>query len=381
MFKKLVIAGAVVAAATGSALAQQSNVQVYGLIDAGILGTNHAGTANANVNAVSSGIDQTSRLGFLATEDLGGGLKSGVQLESQIDAGDGSQGKSSSSGAANGTFSRGANLFLDHKEYGKVTLGRQANAAWSTYASFDGRKNSNFGSITNFISDGSSFGGTSTAKTGLNSYTGGPFSSNTVRYDTPTYAGFSGTYARVFGNVSGDADASSADQYVVRYDNNGAFFAAASMYRVNNSSGNASGENAFGGIGYRVNKDLTLSGTYMNLKNPSNASGTNGNFDLYSVGARYQATPKVELTAGAYQLKDKNNGANGADLQSLQATYSFSKRTQVYAAGSFVQNKGATGVAAYGGGGANLNSLGTTNALSVAGVSQSAYAVGLRHSF
>ncbi len=380
MFKKLVIAGAIVAAATGSALAQ-SSVTIYGLIDAGVIGANHAGTANANVTAVTSGVDQTSRLGFLSVEDLGGGLKVGAQLESQVDVGDGSQGKSSSTGSANGVFSRGANLFLDHKQYGKVTLGRQSNTAWSTYAMFDGRKNSNFGSTTAFLNDGSSFGGTATSKTGINSYTGGAWSSNAIRYDTPTYAGFNASYGRVFGNVAGDADASSSDQYIVRYDNNGAFFAAVGMYKANNSSGNASGENTFGGVGYRVTKDVTVLGTYMNLKNPSSAGGTNGNFDLYSVGARYQATPKVEVTAGVYQLKDNNNSNNGADLQSLQATYSLSKRTQVFAAGSFVQNKGSTGIAAYGGGGANLNSLGTTNALAVAGADQTAYAIGLRHSF
>lgn len=380
MFKKSVIAVALMAAAAGSALAQ-SSVTVYGIIDAGVIGTNHAGTANANVNAITSGIDQTSRLGFRSVEDLGGGLSAGMNLESQIDIGNGSQGLSSSTGAANGTFARAANVFINDNKFGRLTLGRQANAAWGTYNSFDGRRNSNFGGIVNFLNDGSSFGGTSTSKTGLNSYTGSAFTSNTVRYDTPSFRGFNATYARVFGNVAGDSDASSTDQYIVRYDANGALYAAVGTFKANSSTGNASGENTFGGVGYRVNKDITLTGLYMNLKNPGNAGGTNGNFDLYTVGARYQATPKVELTAGVYQLKDKNNGANGADLQSVQATYSLSKRTQVYAAGSFVQNSGATGIAAYGGGGANLNSLGTTNALAVAGVSQSAYAVGLRHSF
>lgn len=380
MFKKFVIAGALATAVAGTALAQ-SSVTIYGLIDAGVIGTNHAGTANANVTAITSGIDQTSRLGFRSVEDLGGGLSTGVNLESQIDAGNGSQGLSSSNGSANGTFARAANIFVDDKKFGRVTLGRQANAAWATYNSLDGRRNSNFGGVVNFLNDGSSFGGTSTAKTGLNSYTGSAFTSNTVRYDTPTFRGFNATYARVFGNVAGDADASSTDQYIVRYDANGPVYAAVGTFKANNSSGNASGENTFGGLGYRVNKNITLTGFYMNLKNPGNAGGTNGNFDLYSVGARYQATPKVEVTAGAYQLKDKNNSNNGADLQSIQATYSLSKRTQVYAAGSFVQNKGTTGIAAYGGGGANLNSLGTTNALAVAGVSQSAYTLGLRHSF
>jgi predicted porin len=380
MFKKLVIAGAMATAVAGSALAQ-SSVTIYGMIDMGVIGTNHAGTANANVNALTSGVDQTSRLGFRSVEDLGGGRSAGMNLESQIDAGNGSQGLTSGGGVANGTFARAANVFLEDKKFGRLTMGRQANVAWSTYASLDGRKNSNFGSITDFIADGSSFGGTATSKSGLSNYTGGAFTSNTVRYDTPTFKGFNATYGRVFGNVSGDADAGSSDQYMIRYDNKGMFYGAVGMYKANNSVGNASGENVFVGAGARVTKSVTLTSSYFQLKNPGNSGGANGSFDLYSVGARYQATPKIELTTGIYQLKDNNNSNNGADVQSLLATYSLSKRTHLYAGGSFVQNKGATGIAAYGAGGANLNSLGTTNALAQAGVAQSAYAIGMRHTF
>jgi predicted porin len=389
MFKKSVIAVAL-AAATGSALAQSTtpapSVRVYGIMDMGVMSANHAGAANGSLNSVVCGIDQTCRLGFLATEDLGGGLKSGAQLETQIDGASangatGTTGLGSSSGAANSMFSRGANVFLEHDKFGKFTIGRQANAAWGDYASLDGRRNSNFGSITNFIADGSSFNGTATAKTGLATYTGGPFTSNTMRYDTPRWKGISGTYARVFSNTAGNADASSSDQYVVRYDNNGMFYGAAGMYKVNGSTGNAAGDNTFVGAGARVNKDLTLTSSFFRLTNPSNQAGTNGSFDLYSVGARYRFSPKVDLTTGIYQLNDNNNSANGASLQSAQVTYAFSRRTQVYVAGSSVQNKGSTGISAYGGGGANLNSLGTSNALAAAGTNQTAYAVGLRHSF
>lgn len=386
MFKKSVIAVALLAAAAGSALAQSSNVQVYGIMDMGVMNTNHAGAANGSINAVVCGIDQTCRLGFRSTEDLGSGLKVGAQLESQIDAGNangstGSQGLSSSSGGANAVFSRGANVFLEDSKLGKLTLGRQANAAWGDYALLDGRRNSNFGSITNFIADGSSFNGTATAKTGLSTYTGGAFTSNTVRYDTPRWNGISGTYARVFSNTAGNADASASDQYIVRYDNNGMFYGAVGMYKANNSTGNAAGDNTFVGAGARVTKDLTLTSSFFKLTNPSNEAGTNGSFNLYSVGARYRINPKVDVTAGAYQLKDNNNSANGASLQSAQLTYAFSRRTQMYVATSMVQNKGTTGISAYGGGGANLNSLGTSNALAVAGADQTAYAVGLRHSF
>ena len=177
MFKKSVIAAALLTVAVGSALASNlgSGVRVYGIMDMGVMSTTNAGATKGSVNSVVCGIDQTCRLGFLATEDLGGGLKSGAQLESQIDGASangstGSQGLASSSGSANAVFGRGANVFLEDAKLGKLTLGRQAAAAWADYASLDGRRNSNFGSITNFIADGSSFGGTSTAKVRVYAY-------------------------------------------------------------------------------------------------------------------------------------------------------------------------------------------------------------------
>ena len=386
MFKKSLIGLTVVLLTAGLAHAQSNNVQVYGIMDMGVMSANRVGAANASLITTVCGMDQPCRLGVRASEDLGGGLKSGVQLEMNIDGSSangstGSQGLLPSSGAANATFSRGANVFFEHNQFGKLTVGRQANAASGDYANFDGRRSSHFGSVVNFIMDGSSFGGTTTAKTGISSYTGGVFTSNTVRYDTNKYKGFSGTYSRVFGNTAGDIDKSSSDQYIARYDNNGRFYGAVGMYRINNSSGHIAGDNKFAAAGARVNKDLTLVTSYFKLTNPAAVSASNGSFNLYSVGARYQVNPKVEMNTGVYQLKDNNSSANGASLQSVGATYSFSRRTQLWAAGSFVQNQGATGIAAYGGGGANLNSLGTSNYLASAGVAQSAYAVGLRHSF
>lgn len=394
MFKKLVIAGAITAMVAGTALAQNTpapatpapNVTVYGLIDMGVMSTNAAGTANGGLTTMVSGIDQTSRIGFRAGEKLDANLSVGIALEGQIDGGSaggvsGNQGLGSSSGSGNALFARASNVFVDHSKFGRLTMGRQGNVLWSDIGSLDGRRMSNFGSITTMIADGSLFGGTATAKTGLSTYTGGPFTSNAMRYDSPRWNGISGSYSRVFGNTAGDQDKSSADIYALRYDNNGMFYGAVGSYKANNSSGNASGSTVWGGAGARVTKDLTLTASYFDLQNPSNKGGTNGHFTIQTVGARYALTPKIDLNGAVYQLKDQNNSDNGANFQSTHITYSFSRRTQVYAAASMVQNKGATGIAAYGGGGANLNSLGTSNALSVAGADQTAYAVGLRHSF
>jgi predicted porin len=379
--KKTMIAGILAATLTGAVHAQSSNVQIYGLIDTGVIGASNSGTANGQVNAVVSGIHSASHLGFRGTEDLGGGLKAGFKIESQIQADDGSNGKSNSTGSANNTFARGVSVNLADASWGRVEIGRQDNAAWSTYSSLDARRHSNFGGNPVMLSDGSSFGGTATSKTGLNRYTGGSHVSQAIRYDTPTFAGFNATYARMFGNVAGDDSKSAADQYVVRYDNKGMVFGALGYYNTNASTGLSQGRNNFAGVGVRATKDLTLMANRWNMENPNGAGAANTKFELTSAGARYQINPKLEASYGFYQLKDKVTSSNGSDLNSAGLMYSLSPRTTLLAMYSMVKNKGTSGFAAWGGGGSNLNTLSHSYGLAAAGSSQSAYAVGIRHSF
>ena len=385
MFKKLVIAGALATAVAGSALAQSnltSGVQIYGVMDAGVVSASNAGTANARITAFTSGVDQTSRLGFRATEDLGGGLKAGAVMEHQVDLGNGSQGLASGSGSANAVFGRGANVFVENNAWGKLTLGRQSNAAWATYQKFDGRNSSNFGSVTTFINDGSSFGGTATAKTGVSALTGTAWFSNAIRYDTPTFAGVSGTYARVFGNTAGDLDFGKADQYVLRYDNNGMVFGAVGYYTANSSAGVENARTRWYGAGVRATKDLTITANLYQMENPS-STAANTKFDLKSFGARYQINPKLYANAGYYILDDKVTTANGAKLTSASLNYDLSKRTALFVGASKTNLSGTSGISAWGnGGGVNYDSLGqSANKLAAQGQDQTAYAVGIRHSF
>lgn len=71
----------------GSA-AHAQNVQLYGLVDAGI--TRVSGLAQGSVTQLSSGIMEGSRWGLKGTEDLGGGYKAIFTLESRFEADTGS---------------------------------------------------------------------------------------------------------------------------------------------------------------------------------------------------------------------------------------------------------------------------------------------------
>ena len=63
----------------------QSNVTVYGLLDAGIM------KASDSTTKIVSGIADGSRLGFKGTEDIGGGYKAIFNLEARVEVDNGTQ--------------------------------------------------------------------------------------------------------------------------------------------------------------------------------------------------------------------------------------------------------------------------------------------------
>lgn len=103
-------------ALTAAAAQAQSNVQIYGVADAGLVA--EYGTPAGNSTAVGSGLASGSRLGFKGTEDLGNGLSAIFVLEGgyNIDTG--------ASGQGGLRFGRQAFVGL-RGSFGSVTVGRQ----------------------------------------------------------------------------------------------------------------------------------------------------------------------------------------------------------------------------------------------------------------
>jgi predicted porin len=114
--KKTLIAAAIAAASIGAAQAQQ-NVRLYGLTDmfVGQIKDSVAGSRQV----VDSGGMTTSFWGFSGTEDLGGGLKAVMTLESFIRTDVGQTGRF----PADGMFTRSAFIGLEGG-FGRFTVGR-----------------------------------------------------------------------------------------------------------------------------------------------------------------------------------------------------------------------------------------------------------------
>lgn len=118
--KKSLIALAVLAAASGAAMAQ-SSVTLFGIVDAGIARLSSSGVKRTGMT--NSGLN-SSRLGFRGTEDLGGGMSAGFWLEGAVSNDDGA--------AAGLTFQRRSTVSLNGG-FGEVRLGRDyAPSFWNT---------------------------------------------------------------------------------------------------------------------------------------------------------------------------------------------------------------------------------------------------------
>ncbi|WP_028100889.1 porin [Pseudoduganella violaceinigra] len=122
--KKTLISMAILAA-SGAAYAQ-SNVSIYGTMDAGIVA--ERGGKNGNVTKVTSGVANASRIGFKGNEDLGNGLSAVFQLETGVKEDTGELDNTN-----NQLFNRQAFVGLSSKEAGTLTLGRQYTPWYNTF--------------------------------------------------------------------------------------------------------------------------------------------------------------------------------------------------------------------------------------------------------
>jgi predicted porin len=127
--KKSLFALAALTAFAGVASAQ-SSVTAFGIID---LAARNVKNGNAgSIKSLSSGGQATSRFGFRGVEDLGGGLRAGFWIESEVGP---------DTGAAGSTVGSATNVFWARRStislmggFGEVRLGRD----WTpTYSSFN----------------------------------------------------------------------------------------------------------------------------------------------------------------------------------------------------------------------------------------------------
>ena len=363
--KKTLAALAVLGAFAGSALA--ADVQIYGIVDTGV-GYNHIDVDGLKVDGdkdkfeMKSGQASGSRFGFKGTEDLGNGLTVGFILEDGILSDTGVDDKV--------MFNRESSLFLEGG-FGKVAFGRigSLNNGQSSWAKV--------GMINAF---GTSDWGSYSAQVGNIMATASQWD-NMIAYQTPDFAGFK-VYAQYsMGNQVDGTDTdkkagkygaeneSSSDRYyaIGATYNNGPFAAYLAVDSMNYASVTTKeGKQVFDDMDDSLT--VTLGGSYdfevvkvylgAQYFDEVKLSGFSGPIKDAGVGQDSKVkgyglslTGDAPLLGGKAmfgigytdaETADSQDKAQDVDFQryvvSVGYDYPFSKRTDVYAVASYMQD-------------------------------------------
>jgi predicted porin len=330
-FTNIVLA-ALLAAGVATAQAQDAprNTEIYGVIGAGVVSGGGFGSSNQSFTGVGEQLHNSNRFGFKGSQDLGDGIKAGVQLESNFSARTGAAGKDAAGTGTNGTvlFDREANVTLGKKEYGQLMLGRGKNFLYNVLDEFDSRGNWNFG------------GAKSVARyAGFYSGSGVSRFDNMLRYTSPDFGGLKFDYAQSFGNQMGDDSYKRSYNAGVRY-TAGALDLAYTHEEARLSTAVISEEIDLVAAKYAVSPVLTVNAGYAITRNPtaqttyySSSSKADGKTDAntWFVGAKYKVSDRVSLNGGYYNVQDKiTAGKDDVKMTALGAVYAFDKRTELF---------------------------------------------------
>ena len=359
--KKSLISIAVLGAMSSAAFAQ-SNVTIYGIVDAGIV--SERGGANGNVTKVASGTASASRLGFKGTEDLGGGLSAIFKLEAGVKIDDGSLDNTN-----NKLFNREAYVGLGSKTAGTLTLGRQYTPYYETLRD---------------VADPFALGYAGTAKNIFPVAGVQTRNDNAVVYKTPNLEGFQGAVSYSLGETAGDASAQRQIGASVGYGNGPLNVAVAYNSRNNDTATLKTagvGHNALIAANYdfKVVKAYVAFGKDKGLNSAALANTTNPyGYTVAPVGSQDSndtllgLTAPVGDTAGTVMASwirknDKEVANRDADQWAVGYSYALSKRTSTYVSYAKIKNKN----------GASYTVGGNTDV----GSGDKAFNVGMRHSF
>lgn len=309
--KRIVLAMAVTAAYATAAQAQ-STVTIYGMEDSYIeMGNN----GKSNIARLQSGGVSGSRLGFMGSEELGGGLRSVFQMEAGFNNDDGS------SGQGGIFFGRQAYMGLKSNDYGSITMGRQ-------YAAF----NSNL--IVYGLGGGLAWGNASNYFIDLSILR----VNNSLAYSSPSFGGFTfaGTYG--FGENAGDTRLSSTRSVGTQY-TNGAFSAGLSYLNRGTTPVN---DERFILFGASYDFNVAKLGMLYQTRRDGISQVEN---DFAELGVTIPLnTSSLLVDYGFFKNKDVANA--DAKVVSLRYDYYLSKRTMLYTgiAKMWNQAKGTHGI-------------------------------------
>jgi predicted porin len=397
--KKTLIALAALGAMAGAAQAQ-STVTIYGLLDAnfGSFKTNVASgntVQNLTQTKIDSGGLNGSRWGIRFSEDIGGGMAVIGNLESGInlDAGSSAQGGL--------LFGRRANVGVS-SGFGTVVIGRNSSSYDDVSADhammgatiFDPSNTNNGNSVKNATNAAVPAGSANTAAAitaanllGRNTTWVG-FNTrfdNSVKYTSPNFGGFTGSFMYALGEdktatvgATAGVGASSTTSANLKYANGpllisggyqseGATRTATAKPALENTLLNVAYDFGVAKVGAGFNR-----AKYKDVTAPASLGG--GQFAAQKEWSLSVAVPLGATTLSAGYAQSKGDTLGKSTGYGVQALYSLSKRTTLYAGALSTKAYDKLAAAVQDG------TFGTTaNASSIGRTTT--YAAGIRHTF
>ena len=263
--------------------ARAQEVKVFGVLDYAVRSTSES-------TSVVSGSWRQSRLGVMASEDLGGGLKAVVHLEGKLDASNGTLGSTSST---NTLFDRHSSVALTHAQYGTVKMGRFDISDASEIDSLAG--NDNLGKFTNFL--------------GVTEY--GMYKAGSIGYATPKIGGVTVKVGQSYKTATEASVQSTSATYEI-----GKFSVGAGYEKKGDGDQKSTG--AKYNFGW-----AQLGAAYMEEK-PSAVAPVN---KIKAVSASVPMGQGFAL-GGVYQTRDNGVGAD-VDVYTVAVSKDVSKRTRL----------------------------------------------------
>ncbi len=303
----------------------ESNVQVYGRMDAGVEYLTNATPNKDSQFRVISGGKNTSRWGLRGTEDIGGGLKATFNLEGGV---------LMDTGNLDGVlFKRQATVGLEGS-FGKVVIGRSFTTTYDFLIQFDP-----MGFAPNYSWS------TSSNATGPSKYGMTTAFDNLIKYSVSSGEFKFGATVGMGEQATGAADSRK--------------YAIGSSYKFNNLAVMATYESINGNtVAATGRRDETtafhLATDYrdgpwrlgVGMRGYKLEAGKAATADVkantYWGGVSYLVAPAVTLTGALYYV-DVKNVAAGADADPImyvaRTLYALSKRTDLYAAAAYAKAK------------------------------------------
>ncbi len=321
--------------AAAPAMAQNSSVTIYGLMDAAI---DHSRAGN-NLTRVVSGAGLGSRLGFRGQEDLGGGLSAQFRIEQGLTLDDGQLGQGARA------WGREASVGLSSATAGTIQLGRIPTPYYTVLPNVDAFVWMGGGGMLALTRSGAAT--RQVQPNGVNAR-----HDNSVAYTSPTWGGLQ--LRALLSAGEGSAAIGRGMSASARYSAGpiDAVLGWVKQEGANNANGDASavvigGSYNFGAAkvfaGYTNEKNTctTCTGALARVAGvtPTGAS----EFKLFNLGVR---VPVGSFTGIAQVVKVNddtdyavNPGSRDATWFAVGAEYTFSRRTVAYASVGTIDNQ------------------------------------------